>query len=106
MPTERQEIIEAIRQRLRSHREHVLRQIHGQWSEIFDADSVPDDGGADAPALEEVRRTETALDQIRAGNYGRCMKCSREIAGERLEVIPFATVCIPCQLADLARKTV
>ncbi len=102
MQTERQEIIEAIRQRLRSHREHVLRQIHGQWSEVLDADNVPIDGNVDAAALAEIKRTDEALDRIREGLYGQCQKCGHEIAGERVEVIPFATICIPCQLSKVA----
>ncbi|HMM20398.1 MAG TPA: TraR/DksA C4-type zinc finger protein [Selenomonadales bacterium] len=47
--------------------------------------------------LEEV---ETALDRIKAGTYGTCIKCGREIPRARLEALPYATQCIACQRQD------
>ncbi len=38
-----------------------------------------------------------ALEQIENGTYGKCERCGREIAEERLEAIPHATRCIDCQ---------
>ena len=40
---------------------------------------------------------EAALDRIQAGTYGTCEKCGQPIAEERLEAIPYATLCIDCK---------
>jgi DnaK suppressor protein len=32
-----------------------------------------------------------------SGNYGRCAGCGAVILLERLEIIPYATLCIRCQ---------
>jgi RNA polymerase-binding protein DksA len=45
--------------------------------------------------LEDV---ETALRAIDKGRYGICERCSKEIAPERLEVRPDATLCVQCQV--------
>ncbi len=71
----------------------------GVWPEITDDDYVVDESESDIPALAEFRLTERALRDIRNGTYGRCETCDGEIAGERLEVLPFATICIKCQLS-------
>jgi DnaK suppressor protein len=45
-------------------------------------------------ALADV---EAALDRMRTGTYGRCVHCSRQLPIERLEVVPQAALCMPCQ---------
>ena len=40
---------------------------------------------------------DAALDRIQAGTYGTCEKCGQPIAEERLEAIPYATLCIDCK---------
>ena len=40
---------------------------------------------------------EEALDRIAKGHYGKCLHCSQEISPKRLEVLPFARLCVPCQ---------
>jgi RNA polymerase-binding protein DksA len=42
---------------------------------------------------------EAALKRIENGTYGTCVKCGREIAPERLDAYPWASLCI-----DDARK--
>ena len=37
---------------------------------------------------------DTALARIADGTYGRCERCGREIEAERLEALPYATLCI------------
>jgi DnaK suppressor protein len=46
--------------------------------------------------LADVRRAEAKL---AAGSYGTCDACSRPIAAERLEALPWATLCIDCASA-------
>ena len=40
---------------------------------------------------------EAALKRIEEGTYGTCTNCDRPIAVERLEALPWATLCIDCQ---------
>jgi DnaK suppressor protein len=41
--------------------------------------------------------TTEALKRIRSGTYGRCERCRRDIPAERLELLPHARFCVPCQ---------
>jgi DnaK suppressor protein len=43
---------------------------------------------------EQVRR---ALERVDAGTYGCCVRCSKEIAVERLRAMPAAEFCITCK---------
>ncbi len=42
---------------------------------------------------------DLALDRMTAGTYGRCLRCGRPIAAERLEARPEAEHCIDCARA-------
>ena len=50
-------------------------------------------GTQDANRLQQI---DSALDRINQGTYGRCVKCGKEIPHERLEVLPYALMCITC----------
>ncbi len=51
-------------------------------------------------ALADV---EAALDRMRLGTYGTCVHCGTPLPAERLEVLPQAALCMPCQRrADVA----
>ena len=39
---------------------------------------------------------DDALARIKAGTYGRCENCHREIPRERLEALPYARYCMEC----------
>lgn len=45
----------------------------------------------------QLTRIEKALQRISDGTYGICAGCGEAIAPERLEIIPYATLCIRCQ---------
>ncbi len=40
---------------------------------------------------------DAALKRIDEGTYGICTNCGKQIARERLEALPWATLCIDCQ---------
>jgi DnaK suppressor protein len=40
---------------------------------------------------------DQALARIDAGTYGVCVNCGAQIAPERLEAMPWATLCIDCK---------
>jgi RNA polymerase-binding protein DksA len=57
------------------------------------------DEGLEADAREQLREVEDALERLESGEYGTCRVCGKEIPPERLEAVPWTTLCI-----DDARK--
>ena len=51
------------------------------------------EGGAETV----VRLIDDALARIEAGTYGTCVSCGAQIPPERLEAMPWATLCIDCK---------
>jgi DnaK suppressor protein len=45
----------------------------------------------------ELLKVERALAQIRRGSYGTCEGCSKKIPMQRLNALPYTTLCITCQ---------
>ena len=45
----------------------------------------------------ELREVERALDKLARGGYGACERCGNPIGEDRLEAIPWATLCIDCK---------
>lgn len=45
---------------------------------------------------ERLAEIDAALARVADGSYGRCLECGEPINPERLEVLPFATLCISC----------
>jgi RNA polymerase-binding protein DksA len=48
-------------------------------------------------AQERLKETEAALERIESGNYGLCTSCGAKITSERLEALPWASLCIDCK---------
>ena len=40
---------------------------------------------------------EEALQRIEDGSYGICEECGKKISPERLKIMPFALLCVPCK---------
>ncbi len=56
---------------------------------------------------QEVRRLnliQSALARIETGHYGACMRCGSRLPDERLEALPYALFCVPCQSAEERRN--
>ncbi len=45
---------------------------------------------------EEIARIRAALQRIREGSYGDCVKCGEAIASERLDTLPDTPLCRNC----------
>ena len=45
----------------------------------------------------ELRVIEEALERIDDGSYGMCKECAGPIEPKRLEILPFAVLCVACQ---------
>lgn len=50
-----------------------------------------------AATRESLEQTREALRRVNDGSYGDCGRCDRAIPRERLEVLPHARYCVPCQ---------
>ena len=70
-------------------------------SDVIDRALLNALGAQDANRLQQI---ENALDRIKQGKYGRCVKCGKEIPAERLEVLPFALMCVNCASAEEKRN--
>ena len=64
------------------------------------ADSATDtymrelDGGLEENAEHLLHEVNSALARLDDGTYGTCTTCGRRIADERLEAIPWASLCL------------
>jgi RNA polymerase-binding transcription factor DksA len=50
-----------------------------------------------ASCRRAVADTAQALRRIADGSYGTCERCTASIPLERLEILPHARFCMPCQ---------
>ena len=75
------------------------------------SDRSPDPGNAEASSmkleyakelsieqntLDLLSKADRALERIAAGTYGICESCGKSIPLERLEVLPYSTLCVEC----------
>ncbi len=52
------------------------------------------DGGLDENVEHVLAEIDAALQRIDDGTFGTCTACGRPIGEERLEAVPYATLCI------------
>jgi RNA polymerase-binding protein DksA len=55
------------------------------------------DYSLEANAEQVLGQIESALGRIDEGTYGTCTSCGTEIPEERLDAVPWASLCIDCQ---------
>ncbi len=48
-------------------------------------------------AEQLVHEIDVALGRIDEGTYGACARCGQAIPEERLEAVPYATLCVSCK---------
>jgi RNA polymerase-binding protein DksA len=60
-------------------------------SETYDREF---DEGVEEDARARLREVDEALARIESGQYGTCRVCGTEIPLERLEVVPWTTLCV------------
>jgi RNA polymerase-binding protein DksA len=108
--------IQNYRQRLFEMRHHLTKQIRslddavaehehtaGNLAHIPSHPADRDSEGIETTvAVEHSERqmldqVNSALSRIEQGTYGRCKDCGREIPRERLDVVPHAACCVPCE---------
>ncbi len=50
----------------------------------------------DESERRELAEIRLALARIASGSYGQCARCGEPIGDKRLEVLPYATLCVGC----------
>jgi RNA polymerase-binding protein DksA len=101
-------VLESERERLRAalvsvnHKESLLEET-GDLSISTDdhiADTASEtfmrelDGGLEENAEHLLEEIENALGRMDEGTYGTCVACGQPIPEERLEAVPWATLCL------------
>lgn len=91
-------------------REEIRREVIAQDDYVQLASEVPDPGdqsfanlsvdlgnAAVTRDLNELRAVELARKRMVSGTYGECVSCGYPIPFERLQAMPTAERCAPCQ---------
>jgi RNA polymerase-binding protein DksA len=75
------------------------------------SDRSPDPGNAEASSMkleyakelsieqntiDLLQKVDHALDRVAKGDYGICESCEKAIPLERLDVLPYANLCVEC----------
>lgn len=74
---------------LSSHRTHIA----DQGTENFQREFASQLRSIESRSLREI---DEALNRIAAGTYGICKQCGEPIPRARLEVVPYAQLCMKC----------
>lgn len=53
----------------------------------------------------EIIRIQAALQRLRDGNYGICVRCGDDISQERLHAVPTTPLCRTCASGDDVKNT-
>ncbi|HEX9846960.1 MAG TPA: TraR/DksA C4-type zinc finger protein [Acidimicrobiia bacterium] len=110
--------VERFKRRLEEERERLEEQIEDYERELEEArltesssDRSPDPGNAEASSMkleyakelsieqnsiDLLSKVSRALDRVNAGTYGICESCGQPIPVERLDVLPYITLCVDC----------
>lgn len=110
--------LERFRKRLEEEKERLEEQIADYERDLEEArltesssDRSPDPGNAEASSmkleyakelsieqntLDLLSKVERALSRVDAGTYGICESCGNSIPVERLDVLPYSTLCVEC----------
>ena len=108
--------LERFRKRLEEEKDRLEEQIEDYERDLEEArltesssDRSPDPGNAEASSmkleyakelsieqntLDLLNKVNRALDKIADGTYGLCEVCGNPIPVERLDVLPYSTLCV------------
>ena len=110
--------VDRFKKRLLEERERLQTLIDEYEAELESArmtesssDRSPDPGNAEAGSMkfeyekelsleqntiDLLGKVDHALDRISKRKYGQCESCGKAIPIERLDVLPYATLCVEC----------
>jgi RNA polymerase-binding transcription factor DksA len=92
-----------------------LRSLVDEGREVAETDFSEEGGDPDggvverdrvrariADTEEHLRQVDRAQQAIEEGTYGTCRVCGTEVPEERLEALPWTTLCVQCKAAGHA----
>lgn len=86
------------RQRLEHERNSRLEQMRAIEESAGGGQESEDLLNAQKSTLKQaLKDIEAAFERLENGSYGNCENCSKPIPVERLEILPYARCCVPCQ---------
>lgn len=110
--------LERFRKRLEEEKARLEDQIEDYERDLEEArltesssDRSPDPGNAEASSMkleyakelsieqntvDLLNKVDRALQRVNAGTYGICESCGNAIPVERLDVLPYSTICVEC----------
>ena len=79
----------------------IEEELDAPHSKDWDEAAIEHEGdevleGLGQSGQDEIRRIQAALQRMREGEYGYCVKCGEKIAAARLDVVPEAPLCCDC----------
>ncbi|HEY8472877.1 MAG TPA: TraR/DksA C4-type zinc finger protein [Natronosporangium sp.] len=89
--------VEQLRQRLTEDYEEHTRRLQELTADTSDPGELHNRSALAAATRQSLAEIHDALRRIRENRYGICTRCEAEIPRERLEVLPHARLCVPCQ---------
>lgn len=108
--SQREKIIQKIKQTLLSQRESLLREAEETLNSLPTELNFPDMGDQASAEADRnfmlrlrdrermlLKKIEETIDRIDNGPYGICEECGNEIGIKRLEARPVTTLCIDCK---------
>jgi RNA polymerase-binding transcription factor DksA len=96
-----------IRRALHEQRADRIAQVADLESRHVTAEEPPEPAQVQTlvrNARHAVSEIDAALERIMNGRYGVCTVCKQAIAWQRLEALPAAARCMPCQRAREYRQ--
>jgi DnaK suppressor protein len=110
--------LDRFRKRLEDEKSRLEEQVEDYERVLEEArltesssDRSPDPGNAEASSmkleyakelsieqntLDLLSKVDRALERVAAGSYGTCESCGNSIPVERLDVLPYSTLCVEC----------
>jgi len=73
---------------------HHIADLEEMASDTLDTDSLCAIVDLSSSTIEQI---DKALERLDDGTYGTCEFCEEPIHPDRLEVLPFAALCVTCQ---------
>ncbi|MEU5940083.1 TraR/DksA C4-type zinc finger protein [Micromonospora sp. NPDC047548] len=97
MTTHTQNWLDQLRSTLTSDFEMQTARLTQLTADTGDPGEAHTRGALIAATRQSLEHITGALRRIAEGRYGICERCAAPIPQERLEVLPHARFCVPCQ---------
>lgn len=91
---ERDQYLHALIEELAAAQNHPRQSQIEDMAEAKEGDEVLH--GREMAAREELAEVHKALGRLEEGSYGLCLECGEAISPERLEAVPYTSLCKQC----------